>query len=75
MKLLLDTGCIIWIELNNWQVESISLEIMKEAYSLPDTFHADPADRIITATARLNDCTILIADTKILAYPHVNSVW
>jgi PIN domain nuclease of toxin-antitoxin system len=42
---------------------------------LPDTFHADPADRIITATARLNDYTILTADKKILAYPHVNSAW
>jgi len=48
---------------------------MEEVYSLPDTFHADPADRIITATARLNGCTILTADKKILAYPHVNSVW
>jgi len=64
-----------YIELNNWQVENISFEIMAEAYSLPDTFHNDPADRIITATARLNGCTILTADKKILAYPHVNSVW
>ena len=64
-----------YIELNNWQVENISLEIMEEAYSLPDTFHADPADRIITATARLNDYTVLTADKKILAYPHVKSAW
>lgn len=62
-------------DLNAWQVENISLEIMEEAYSLPDAFHADPADRIITATARLNHCTILTADKKILAYPHVDSVW
>ena len=62
-------------DLNAWQIESISLEIMEEAYSLPDAFHADPADRIITATARLNHCTILTADKKILAYPHVDSVW
>ena len=75
MKLLLDTCCIIWIELNNWQVESISLEIMEEAYSLPDTFHSDPAYRIITSPALLNDYTILTADKKILAYPHVNSAW
>ena len=62
-------------DLNGWQVESISLEIMEDAYSLPDTFHADPADRIITATARLNRSTILTADKKILAYPHVDSIW
>ncbi len=64
-----------FIDLNDWQVENISLEIMEEAYSLPDTFHTDPADRIITATARLNNYTILTADRKILAYPHVNSAW
>jgi len=62
-------------KLNAWQVEDISLDIMEEAYSLPDTFHADPADRIITATARLNHYTILTADKKILVYPHVDSIW
>jgi PIN domain nuclease of toxin-antitoxin system len=64
-----------YTDLNGWKVETISLEIMEEAYSLPDNFHADPADRIITATARLNHCTILTADRKILDYPHVNSIW
>ncbi len=64
-----------YVDLNDWQVENISLEIMEEAYSLPDTFHTDPADRIITATARLKNYTILTADRKILAYPHVNSTW
>ncbi|MFZ0131111.1 MAG: type II toxin-antitoxin system VapC family toxin [Desulfobacterales bacterium] len=64
-----------YIELNNWQVENISLEIIEEAYSLPETFHADPADRIITATARLKDYIVLTADKKILNYPHVKSAW
>lgn len=48
---------------------------MEEAYSLPDAFHADPADRIITATARLNNYTILTADEKIISYPHVKTAW
>jgi PIN domain nuclease of toxin-antitoxin system len=60
---------------NGWRVSSINREIMEEAYSLPGAFHADPADRIITATARLKNLTILTADEKILAYPHVNTVW
>jgi len=64
-----------YIDLNCWQVENISLEIMEEAYSLPDAFHADPADRIITATARLNNYTILTADKKIISYPHVKTAW
>jgi PIN domain nuclease of toxin-antitoxin system len=64
-----------YIGLNRWQVEDINLEIMEEAYSLPASFHDDPADRVITATARLKGYTILTADRKILAYPHANSAW
>jgi len=64
-----------YAELNQWEVENIDLGIMEEAYSLPESFHADPADRIITATARLKNYTLLTADRKILSYPHVNAVW
>ena len=64
-----------YINLNDWQVDSIDLDIMEEAYSLPETFHADPADRIITATSRLKNYSLLTADRKILSYPHVNAVW
>ena len=42
---------------------------------LLDTCCADPADRIITATARLKKYTLLTADQKILLYPHVNGIW
>ena len=64
-----------YIGLNHWQVEAINLDIMEEAYSLPESFHDDPADRVITATARLKGYTILTSDRKILDYPHVNSAW
>ena len=64
-----------YLDLNQWQVEPIDLTIMEEAYSLPGEFHPDPADRIITATARLKEYTLLTADKKILLYPHVNAVW
>ena len=64
-----------YVNLNEWRVDSIDLDIMEEAYSLPETFHADPADRIITATARLKKYTLLTADRKILSYPHVNAIW
>ena len=64
-----------YIELNNWQVATIDLNIIEEAYSLPEAFHPDPADRIITATARLKNLTILTADKKLLNYPHVNTIW
>ncbi len=64
-----------YIELNQWQLENIDLEIIEEAYSLPEAFTADPVDRIITATARIKDHTLLTADKNILVYPHVNTVW
>jgi len=38
---------------------------------LPASFHRDPADQIIVATARLYDCPIVTLDEKILAYPYV----
>jgi PIN domain nuclease of toxin-antitoxin system len=64
-----------YINLNQWQVDGVDLDIMEEAYSLPETFHADPADRIITATSRLKNDTPITGDHKILSYPHVNAVW
>lgn len=47
--------------------------ITAEAYSLPSTFHDDPADRMIVATARNRDCLLLTEDKKILDYPHVRT--
>jgi PIN domain nuclease of toxin-antitoxin system len=64
-----------FVELNGWQVNDIDLRIIEEAYSLPTPFHQDPADRILVATARLNDSVLLTADKKILDYPHVNGIW
>ena len=52
----------------------ISLEIIEEAYSLPDPIHRDPADRLIIATARLENLTIITTDRLILDYPHVKSL-
>jgi len=53
---------------------SVSPEIAIGAVNLPGSFHADPADRIIVATARLLGLTLVTADPKILAYPHVLSL-
>ena len=78
-RLILDRHWKTWfrhyLELNQWSVEPIDLAIMEEAYSLPGAFHADPADRIITATARLKNYALLTADKKLLEYPHVTALW
>ncbi|OGV70100.1 MAG: hypothetical protein A2283_14225 [Lentisphaerae bacterium RIFOXYA12_FULL_48_11] len=44
------------------------------AYALPGVFHKDPADRILVATAIHHGYTIVSADERILAYPHVMSM-
>lgn len=64
-----------YIELNDWRCVDIDLAIVEEAYSLPEPFHRDPADRILVATARLLSCPIVTADRKILDYPHVKTLW
>lgn len=52
----------------------VTHEIAWEAYNLPGSFHKDPADRLLIATARLHDLTLLTADDLILRYRHVKTV-
>lgn len=47
--------------------------VAAEAHALPEPFHRDPADRVLVASARSHDLTLLTADERILAYPHVRS--
>jgi PIN domain nuclease of toxin-antitoxin system len=52
----------------------LSHAIAVATYDLPDPLHRDPADRILIATARTLGLTLLTADQRILAYPHVDSL-
>ena len=49
-------------------------EIAWEAYNLPGTFHNDPADRVLVATARVEKLTLITADDLLLRYPHVKTL-
>ncbi|TFW23417.1 type II toxin-antitoxin system VapC family toxin [Duganella callida] len=42
---------------------------------LPAGLHDDPADRIIVATAMMKNIPIVTVDTRIRAYPHVQTIW
>lgn len=53
------------------QLLPLTPRIAVESTQLPGTFHRDPADQIIVATARVYDCPLLTTDDKILHYPHV----
>lgn len=62
------------------QIESVSFIpvdniIAVKSTELPGEFHKDPADRIIVATARKVAAPLVTADEKILAYPHVRTIW
>ncbi len=48
------------------QMCRLDAEVAGEVANLPDTFHRDPADRIIVATARLREATLVTADLKII---------
>lgn len=53
------------------QLLDLTPEIAAESAALPGEFHRDPADQMIVATARVNDCPVLTLDRKILDYPYV----
>jgi len=52
----------------------LTVPIVVESTHLPGTFHRDPADQIIVATARVHNIPLLTVDAKILGYPHVQTV-
>ena len=55
------------------QTVPVSHEVAIEAYARPGPFHRDPADRLLVAAARRNGLTVVTADDRILAYPHVRT--
>lgn len=57
-------------------IQSINLtpEIISESVSLPDSFHGDPADRLIVATARILKAELVTMDKAILNYSKKGNV-
>ncbi len=53
----------------------LSPEIAVEANQLPGTFHNDPADQIIVATARVHRLQLVTKDRLLRNYPHVRVCW
>jgi PIN domain nuclease of toxin-antitoxin system len=49
-------------------IEPLLPQVAIEASSLPDPFHRDPADRLIVATARVANATLMTRDRRILDY-------
>lgn len=53
----------------------LDVEIALKSVDLPGSFHKDPADRMIVATARKLAVPLVTKDEKIRAYAHVKTVW
>ncbi len=52
----------------------LSPEVAVASTRLLGEFHRDPADQIIVATARANDCPLVTSDQKIVSYEHIETV-
>ncbi|WP_420488574.1 type II toxin-antitoxin system VapC family toxin [Pelovirga terrestris] len=49
--------------------------IALRSVELPGEFHADPADRIIAATAMTMAIPLMTCGQKIISYPHLQTIW
>ncbi len=54
--------------------QGISPAIVAELATLPDSFQRDPADRILVATARVFEATLLTQDRRIVDAALVNTL-
>ncbi len=57
------------------QIISLDHPTLVQSVLLPEPLHADPADRILIATAQQQGAVLITKDQKILAYPHVKTFW
>jgi PIN domain nuclease of toxin-antitoxin system len=71
-RIHLHTSCARWVEealaMPGLTVAPLTPAIAIESSRLPGKFHADPADRIIVATARALGARLLTSDKNIRAY-------
>ncbi len=58
-----------------FSIQQISAPVALAAAKLPDAFPGDPADRIIAATALLEDLPLITADQNIRRSHAVKTIW
>jgi len=67
-----------WVKrsLSNLEAETAPFthETAEMAYRIPEPFHKDPADRILAATAILENLHLMTADEKILSCKNIPSI-
>ena len=78
-RIQLDRPVEQWVDialaLPGIQLVALEPAIAVRSTKLPGDFHADPADRMIVATALEYAVPIVTPDERIRSYPHVQSTW
>lgn len=78
-KLELGVDVLSWTEtvasVDGFRFVPVDNVVAVRSQTLPGSFHADPADRIIVALARELAVPLVTADAKIRDYAHVTTIW
>jgi PIN domain nuclease of toxin-antitoxin system len=86
IAMLVERGkLVLSMDVSSWlatvkQIEAlrfvpVDADIAIKSVVLPGSFHKDPADRMIVATARNLGWPLVTKDEKIRAYAHVKTIW
>ena len=71
-RIILGKPTILWVAeadaASTVTIEPLSPSIAVKSWELPETFHPDPADRMIVATARVTGAVLMTRDQQILDY-------
>lgn len=71
-RIILDMPCLNWINtfMTATPIQCVPLtpDIAVDSCNLPNSLHNDPADRMITATARTKNLMLVTRDERILHY-------
>lgn len=75
-RIVLNCPSLEWIKqaTANLQIINLTAAISVDSCELPDDFHGDPADRMIVASARVENLVLLTRDNNILKYSKKNHV-
>lgn len=83
-KLVQRNRLILPVPLEQWMEQALAYpgvqlldltpRVAVESVQLRDSFHQDPADQLIVATARIHNVPLVTADKLILKYPHVQTI-
>lgn len=77
-KIDLDAEPRLWfsdsVQSRGLSLVPITTDIAFDSSSLPESFHADPVDRLLVATARRHDMILATRDRQILTYAEAGHV-